>query len=93
MNKVLKFSKFSKRRVLIQYIVSFILIALLSLYIFDKVSLLLNERRMDLLSKYKEQVDILLEDKKENLRKIEREYDEKIYRLQEKIEDLEKKIK
>ena len=93
MNKVLKFSKFSAKKRLIQYVVTLILIALLSLYAFNKVSFLLNQRRIELLSKYKNQVSTLQEDKEENLKKIEKKYDEKIDKLLEKIEVLEKKIK
>ena len=93
MNKVLKFSKFSAKKRLIQYVVTLILIALLSLYAFNKVSSLLNQKRIELLSKYRTQVVALQEDKEENLKKIEKKYDEKIHRLHEKIEGLEKKIK
>lgn len=91
MNKTLKFSRFSAKKRLFQYTIILILIIFCSLYTVNKVSSILEERRIEQIGKYKAEVAILKEHKEENLKRIEIEYDEKIQKLLDKIEKLEKK--
>ncbi len=91
MNKVLRFSKFDTRKRLIQYSLTILILLLLSFYIFSKANAIIRERRVERIQKYTAELSTLKEDKEENLRQIEREYDEKIQKLQIKIERLENK--
>ncbi len=91
MNKVLRFSKFDTRKRLIQYSLTILILLLLSFYIFNKANAIIRERRVERIQKYTAELSTLKEDKEENLRQIEREYDEKIQKLQIKIERLENK--
>ena len=93
MNKVLKFNRFSTKRRIIQFLLILIVVFLFSVYTFNRVSHLLNQKRVETLIKYQAQVVTLKEDKEENLKKIEEKYDEKIDKLVEKIHKLEEKIK
>jgi len=93
MNKVLKFNRFSTKRRIIQFLLILIVVFLFSVYTFNRVSRLLNQKRVETLIKYQAQVVTLKEDKEENLKKIEEKYDEKIDKLVEKIHKLEEKIK
>lgn len=92
MNKVLRFSKFDTRRRLIQYSLTILILLLLSFYIFNKANAIIRERRIDRIQRYTAELSTLREDKEENLRQIEREYDEKIQKLQIKIDALKEKV-
>ncbi len=92
MNKVLRFSKFDTRKRLIQYSLTILILLLLSFYIFSKANAIIRERRLERIQKYTAELSTLKEDKEENLRQIEREYDEKIQKLQIKIDTLREKV-
>ncbi|GLI55862.1 hypothetical protein PM10SUCC1_13760 [Propionigenium maris DSM 9537] len=92
MNKVLRFSKFDTRKRLIQYSLTILILLLLSFYIFNKANAIIRERRVERIQKYTAELSTLKEDKEENLRQIEREYDEKIQKLQIKIDTLREKV-
>ncbi len=92
MNKVLRFSKFDTRRRLIQYSLTILILLLLSFYIFNKANAIIRERRIERIQRYTAELSTLREDKEENLRQIEREYDEKIQKLQMKIDTLKEKV-
>lgn len=92
MNKVLRFSKFDTRKRLIQYSLTILILLLLSFYIFNKANAIIRERRVERIQKYTAELSTLKEDKEENLRQIEREYDEKIQKLQLKIDSLKEKV-
>lgn len=92
MNKVLRFSKFDTKRRLIQYSLTILILLLLSFYIFNKANAIIRERRVERIQKYTAELSTLKDDKEENLRQIEREYDEKIQKLQIKIDTLKEKV-
>lgn len=92
MKKALKFNRFSTKRKMIQYSLISVILIFLSLYIFNTGKKITHERRVKLIKEYSHQVSSLKIDKKENLKKIELEYDEKILKLQSKITNLEKKV-
>lgn len=92
MKKVLKFSKFSAKRKLIQYSLVSILLIFLSFHVFYTGKKMLNKRRVQLIEEYSYKVSTLKKDKEENLKKIELEYDEKIEKFQAKIEELQEKL-
>ena len=92
MNKILRFSKFNTKKKVIQYSLTLLILIFLSFYIFNKASSLIRQRRIELIEKYTAEVSVLMEDKEENLRKIEMEYDQKIKKIQTKIDKLEKKV-
>lgn len=92
MNKVLRFSKFDTKRRLIQYSLTILILLFLSFYIFNKASSIIRERRIERIQRYTAEVSSLREDKEENLRQIERDYDERIEKIQIKIEKLKEKV-
>jgi len=92
MNKVLRFSKFDTKRRLIQYSLTLLILIFLSFYIFNRATSIIRERRIERIQSYTAEVSSLREDKEKNLRQIEREYDEKIEKIQMKIEKLKEKV-
>ena len=92
MNKVLRFSKFDTKRRLIQYSLTLLILIFLSFYIFNRATSIIRERRIERILSYTAEVSSLREDKEKNLRQIEREYDEKIEKIQMKIEKLKEKV-
>lgn len=92
MNKVLRFSKFDTKRRLIQYSLTLLILIFLSFYIFNRATSIIRERRIERIQSYTAEVSSLREDKEKNLRQIEREYDQKIEKIQMKIEKLKEKV-